>query len=221
MIEHIHLDSCDSTQEVLKEQLKRTQNQSSILVTCDFQKNGRGRGNHTWTNLPGSLCFSLSIDPHRILSFTALEISLLLIRFFEGSILSVKWPNDILNKQNKKCAGILIQSFQGTMIAGIGVNLYSDHDEWGGVYDSAFDFNRKSWGLEIAQFINNNRYQDTDLLIKHWEMKCGHLNKLVQLVEGNEVFEGSFIGIGEHGQAKIISAQGEKNFYNGSLKVIF
>lgn len=220
MIQHIHLNSCDSTQEVLKEQLKQSGNLSSYLITCDEQTNGRGRGANSWINLPGTLCFSFNLEPHKILSFTALEISILLIRFFEGSILSVKWPNDILNKQQKKCAGILVQSFQGTMMAGIGLNLFSDHDSFGGIYDSEFMFNRKSWGLEIAQFINSNRYQDTELLIGHWEKRCAHLNKKVILIEGNEVTEGIFSGLGQYGQAELQTINGKKDFYNGSLRIL-
>jgi len=219
MIKQLHLNECDSTQDILKEQLSVLGNSNPFVVSCEHQKNGRGRGLNSWTSHQGSLCFSLNLEPHPIISLTALEISVIITKFFEGSILSLKWPNDIWDKNQKKCAGILIQSHQGSMITGIGLNLFSDLAPFGGVYDSPFSFDKKSWSLEIANFILQNRYKSSEQLKNDWEKKCGHLGHRINITEGNEITEGIFSGLGEHGQAVIKTYNGEKHFYNGSLTI--
>ncbi len=220
MIKQLHFDECDSTQDVLKEQLTLNGIHESILISCSNQKNGRGRGNNQWTFLDGSLCFSVNLIPHREYSLTALEISLLITKFFDGSILNLKWPNDILNKDQKKVAGVLIQSFQGTLMTGVGINLFSNEDMWGGVYDSKFEFDKKAWAFELTKFITQNRYQDTEQLIHEWEEKCAHRGEKVIITEGDEATEGTFIGLGKLGEARIMTLSGEKKFYNGSLRIL-
>lgn len=219
MIKQIHLNECDSTQDVLKEQLKQASPEEQILVSCELQLHGRGRGSHSWTALPGTLCFSMNIDPHPAPSFTAIELSVLIARFFEGSKLGLKWPNDIWNSQKKKCCGILVQSHQGKMMAGIGINLCSTHPEFGGVYESQFEYDKKSWAFELAKFINQHRYHSVEALKRDWESHCWHMNKLVRIVEGDEVSEGVFKGLGQYGEAVLNTNQGEVHLYNGSLRL--
>ncbi len=217
-MKQIHVKECDSTQDILKEQLKP--GTSDLLVSCDNQLKGRGRGENNWESLPGSLCFSFTVSPHPVQSFTAIELSVLLSKFFEGSILGLKWPNDICNKHEKKCCGILVQSFHGIMIAGIGINLFSDHPDFGGIYDSSFSFDKASWSKEISTFLKSNRYLDASSLRKDWEDRCGHLCKQVRITEGSEVIEGIFKGIGKYGEAVILTASGEKHLFNGTLRVL-
>ncbi|HLT22896.1 MAG TPA: hypothetical protein VKZ84_05620, partial [Bacteriovoracaceae bacterium] len=133
MIRHIHLEHCDSTQDVLKEQLSLGGGEN-LLISCDLQTSGRGRGDHSWTPMPGSLYMSFTVAPSIVPSFTALELSVLVADFFDGSKLTLKWPNDIYNHHFKKCAGILIQQSQNQMLAGIGINLFSSVEHFGGVF---------------------------------------------------------------------------------------
>ena len=60
MIEHIHINECDSTQEHLKEQLNNQTGAEHIVVSCENQISGRGRGNNSWKTMPGTLCFSMN-----------------------------------------------------------------------------------------------------------------------------------------------------------------
>ncbi|HXH74370.1 MAG TPA: biotin--[acetyl-CoA-carboxylase] ligase [Bacteriovoracaceae bacterium] len=220
MIKHIHVKECDSTQDLLKEQLGLFKDANEILVSCDNQLKGRGRGIHNWEALPGSLCFSLTVQPHPIPSFTAIEMSLLVARFFEGSVLTLKWPNDIWNRHENKCCGILVQNHHGIMIAGIGLNLYSEHHEFGGIYDTHFEFNKNSWSFEIANFIQANRYKTDTSLKRDWEARCGHMGSLVCIEESGQFTEGIFEGLGEHGQAMLKTPHGIRHMYNGSLRVL-
>ncbi|MFL5783338.1 MAG: biotin--[acetyl-CoA-carboxylase] ligase [Bacteriovoracaceae bacterium] len=220
MIKHIHVDVCDSTQDLLKEQT--TSAGETLLISTNKQSKGRGRGTNVWQDLPGSLCFSLTVRPHKIMSFTALEISLLIARFFEfeGCKLGLKWPNDLWDSRGMKCGGVLVQGSNQDFYAGIGLNLFSDHADFGGIYRESFTFDKKSWSYRISEFIIAHRYEDTDVLRKDWELRCAHMLAFVSITEGTEKWEGIFTGLGANGEAVLENAEGKKSIYNGTLRVI-
>jgi BirA family biotin operon repressor/biotin-[acetyl-CoA-carboxylase] ligase len=221
MIRHIHVNDCDSTQDLLKEQLNNLEHSDDILVSCENQLAGRGRGDHSWKSLPGTLCLSVKISPHPKMSFTALELSVIVANFFEkkGRPLKLKWPNDLWNEKQQKCGGILIQSSHNNLLAGIGINLFSSDNEYGGVYETSFAIDKKEWARELGEFIINHRYLETDVLSGHWLQKCGHLNQVVTISEGDQTWEGVFQGLGNNGQAQVCADAKIHEIYNGSLKV--
>ena len=220
MIKQIHVIECDSTQDVLKEQLKQVTH-THLLVSCENQKSDRGRGDKKWSGMPGTLCFSFNLRPHKVLSYTALELSVIVAMYFEekGKHLKLKWPNDLWDEQSKKCGGILVQGSQNEMLAGIGINLFSDDDQYGAIYEAPYEMDKKEQALEIAEFIHHNRFEDTDLLRREWLLRCGHLNQMVKVSEGAEVFEGIFQGLGIHGEAEICCDAQITRLYNGSLRL--
>lgn len=213
------MNECDSTQDVLKEQLRTHGSSRTLLVSCENQLKGRGRGDHTWENMSGTLCLSLSLDAHAIPSFTSLEMSVLVARFFEqkGRKLKLKWPNDLFNANGAKCCGILIQNGQEKMVVGIGLNLFSDRPEFGGIFESGFEIDKKNWAHELAEFIVSHRYHGPQDLKNDWEARCLHWNQDVVIKENNEEFKGKFISLGQHGEAVLKSHANEIHVYNGSL----
>lgn len=221
MEKFIHVDSCDSTQDLLKEQLKEHKG-AELTVSCEFQTHGYGRNERQWEDTPGTVCFSMNITPHQLPSFTALELSLLISRFFEakGQAISLKWPNDLLNKDLKKCGGVLVQGSDQNLIAGIGINLYYPREQFGGVYEAPFPLKKKSWAKEMSTFIRSHRYIDNQKLIKDWSDRCIHLNKTVSISESGQEFYGIFKGLGQYGEALIETDQGLKSIYNGTLKLV-
>lgn len=217
MIRHIHLEQCDSTQDVLKEQLSLYPGEN-VLVSCDLQTHGRGRGNHQWSPMPGSLYMSFNVSPSIIPSFTAIELSVLVSEFFDGSKLTLKWPNDIYNHEYKKCAGILIQQSDNQMLAGIGLNLFSNNESYGGVFNQGFQCDKKSWCFEVAKYIKENRFTDISELRTKWTDKCHHLNDQVIIIDGQDKITGYFKGLGEYGEALIENNEGIQRVFNGSLR---
>jgi BirA family transcriptional regulator, biotin operon repressor / biotin---[acetyl-CoA-carboxylase] ligase len=220
-MKHIHLVECQSTQDVLKEQLLTTPTES-VLVSCDLQTQGRGRGQNTWLSLPGTLCLSMNLKAHSKPSFTALEISVLIARFIEekGVNLLLKWPNDLWDKNHLKCCGVLIQSSQEQMLTGIGLNLFSSLKDFGAVFSEDFEVDKKVWSADLAGFIQSHRYQRTEDLISDWEKKCFHLNQAVTITEGSEVSQGIFRGLGEHGEALLESGTRMLHLFNGTLRPV-
>jgi BirA family biotin operon repressor/biotin-[acetyl-CoA-carboxylase] ligase len=218
-MKHIHISQVESTQIILREELSKHHQNEPVLVSCDDQTQGRGRGNKVWTTLPGTLCFSMNIAPHGKPSFTAIEVAVILARFFEtkNHSLRLKWPNDLWNSLNQKCCGILIQTSGEQMLTGIGLNLFSEDKDFGGIYAAPFEIDKKAWSADIASFILANRYETTDSLIRDWEKLCLHLDQSVRITESGESFEGVFEGIGSFGEALLRMPEGLKHLYNGSL----
>jgi BirA family biotin operon repressor/biotin-[acetyl-CoA-carboxylase] ligase len=221
MVKYIHVDRCDSTQDLLKEQLSLSP-ADVFTVSCEHQNRGRGRGQNVWEDSAGTLCFSMNVLPHPRITFTALELSLLVCRFFEveGNSLKLKWPNDLYTRHGKKCGGILVQSHQKDYLAGIGINLFYEGLDYGGVYDSSFELDKKSWIRELSSFIRDHRYLDTTDLINDWQLRCMHLNEQVIISEGDTQTSGIFLGLGEHGEALVETQTGIERLYNGSLRLV-
>lgn len=221
MIRQIHLIDCDSTQDVLKEQLNNNVAHEHILVSCENQIAGRGRGENVWKAMPGTLCFSMNIAPHPVMSFTAIELSVIIADFFDkkNQKLQLKWPNDLWDHEGKKCGGILVQGSQNNMLAGIGINLFSDDEKFGAVFATSFSADKKSIALELAEYIHAHRIPDSKQLTSRWLLKCGHLNQMVKIIEGNDVTEGIFQGLGDFGEALICRDTKTVKIYNGSLRL--
>lgn len=221
MEKFVHVDRCDSTQDLLKEQLTLSPN-DELTVSCEFQIHGRGRGEKQWADSSGTICFSINVTPHVVPSFTALEISLIVARFFEekGQIIKLKWPNDLMNAELKKCGGVLIQTSGSNLLTGIGVNLYYPGEDFGGVYETAFALEKKSWVRELSAFIRSHRYGNTQELVKDWTGRCFHIEKAVKITEADQETNGIFKGLGGYGEALIDTDQGLKHIYNGTLRLV-
>lgn len=221
MIRQLHLNECDSTQDVLKEQLTASGFMDKVLVSCENQTAGRGRGENKWISMPGTLCFSFNLEPHPVMSFTAIEISTIIALFFEsrGITLKLKWPNDLWNSDSLKCGGILVQGHQSMLIAGVGINLFSQTPEFGGIYPAPVGIDKKELSLEIVTFIHANRLADSKKLTRLWLERCGHLNDIVRITEGEESFDGVFQGLGDYGEAIVCQNGQQKKIFNGTLRL--
>ena len=222
MKKFIHVDRCDSTQELLKEQLTHEYLNEDLTVSCNHQLNGFGRGSNTWTDSPGTVCFSMTIKAHEKITFTALEISLLIHRFFElkGKVIKVKWPNDLINSEGKKCGGVIVQNYDHNFLAGIGINLFQNDASFGGIYEADFLIDKKEWAKELSTFIGLNRYTSSEQIERDWLKGCYHLNREVKIIDGDQELKGEFIGLGAHGEALLKNSQGTIHVYNGSLRLI-
>lgn len=221
MKKFIHLKSCDSTQEVLKEQLSLNPT-DDFIISCDLQLKGHGRGDHNWIDTPGTVCFSMSIQAFKIPSFTAMEIAVIIGKFFESKNKKIllKWPNDLINLNGKKCGGILIQSRGNQYMAGIGLNLYYEGTDFGGIYENPFAINKEKWAKEISEYIHMHRFENAESLTSDWIKMCAHFNKEVEISDQEQTNRGIFIGLGPFGEAILRTEDELKSLYNGSLKLI-
>jgi BirA family transcriptional regulator, biotin operon repressor / biotin---[acetyl-CoA-carboxylase] ligase len=220
MIKQIHLNECDSTQEVLKEQISHESLDEHTLVSCERQRAGRGRQDRSWISMDGTLCLSLRLSATPVASLSALEVAVLVAQFYEerGIKLGLKWPNDLLDPAGKKCAGILLQGSGTDMLAGIGINYFSSDPLFGGLYPHEVKLDKKAEALALAAFILGHRYPDACQLIKQWNNRCSHMGKMVLITEGEEIHQGIFEGIGEFGEALLETSHKKIRLFNGTLR---
>ncbi len=104
---------------------------SAVLATS--QTAGRGQFRRHWQSPRGNLyaTFRLPDAPLFRSDAAALATGILLATAFHrlGYPLKLKWPNDLLNRDDAKTAGILVEEKNGILLAGVGVNLCILPDE--------------------------------------------------------------------------------------------
>ena len=97
----------------------------AVLAAC--QTAGRGQFRRHWQSPRGNLyvTFRLPDTPVFHTDAAALIVGVLLASAFSrlGCPVKLKWPNDLLNLEDSKAAGILVEKRDGVMLAGVGVNL--------------------------------------------------------------------------------------------------
>jgi len=99
------------------------------VVVAEEQSTGIGRQGHTWHSEPGaglyiSIILRLPLAPDALPVLTmALGLAVQrAVRLVAGADCDIRWPNDLLLNE-KKVAGILVQSTEAALIAGIGLNV--------------------------------------------------------------------------------------------------
>lgn len=97
----------------------------AVLAAC--QTAGRGQYGRQWQSPRGNLyvTFRLPDAPLFHTGASALVTGIMLAMAFSrlGYPLRLKWPNDLLNGDQAKAAGILLEDRGGVLLAGVGVNL--------------------------------------------------------------------------------------------------
>ena len=122
-----------STNDLARELALAEPRLAGLLVVADEQTAGRGRGSNRWWTGPGSLAFSLLLDPattgveRRYLAMIALAAAVAIVETvepeIEGERVGLHWPNDVYVGR-RKLAGILVEGLpDGRHIVGIGLNV--------------------------------------------------------------------------------------------------
>ena len=207
-MKHEHFQEIDSTQDYLGD----LNPSHPYLVSCERQTHGKGRHDRKWLQLKDALACSFTLPAHQILTLTALEVAVLINQFFQNR-LRLKWPNDLMDNNNQKTGGILIDSKGKSLIVGIGINL-NPNQEFGSVYSSHRSFNLKELSFEMYQFIQTHRLNSQKIRDK-WMQYCCHANEMVHLDNQPGVFK----GIGESGEAILFTQGTLQKFYTGTLRL--
>lgn len=130
----IRLQETISTNNYLREYLRKERLPEGSVVTAEYQSGGRGQTGNSWESEPGkNLLFSVVLYPDFMPAnrqFLISQIASLAVKetleHYTGHI-TIKWPNDIY-QENKKICGMLIENdLTGSSIycsvIGIGINL--------------------------------------------------------------------------------------------------
>lgn len=149
-----HVAQCRSTMDLARDLIVQDRLPFWASVLSDSQTAGRGQLGRNWASPMGNVYGSvhLPIPVHEWRELSSLVIALAVVNVFAGYGLNpvVKWPNDILIL-GRKAAGILVEGGDGSLIAGIGINLVSCPDE--GVLHhplSAIPCHLEEFGVSVA-----------------------------------------------------------------------
>lgn len=125
------LEVTDSTNRVVSE-LARAGEEEGVVVATDLQTAGRGRLDRTWEAEPGSgLLVSLLLRPralprerwHLVTAAVGLAAKDACAEVADVEA-ELKWPNDLIWR-GAKLAGVLAESVEGALVAGMGLNVHS------------------------------------------------------------------------------------------------
>ncbi|MDA8048390.1 MAG: biotin--[acetyl-CoA-carboxylase] ligase [Actinomycetota bacterium] len=103
-----------------------------LVVSADFQSSGRGRLDRTWEARAGDgLLVSVLLRPaglpraRRALVPSAVALAArAACREVAGVVPEIKWPNDLLDGEGAKLAGILAVESAGAVVVGLGLNVH-------------------------------------------------------------------------------------------------
>ncbi len=234
-MKQIHFANINSTQLYLVENYQQLMTEDSdVLISSDFQSNGIGRSDNLWDDSYQSLAFSFLLRPNELPTITPIEIGLLVrdaISTLYGVDLFLKWPNDLLTKDGRKCGGVLCKfESEGVIIVGVGINLHPPNQEIdsskyitpvGYVMKSELNskINLKDDCLNIYEYILKNRVGSEEVK-KRWQEKCLHMNKSVVMFDKDFSLTGRFIGLGQIGEALLKIDGKVKKIVSGHLNLI-
>lgn len=229
--------SLDSTNLYLKTQL--TQYPDFSVVVALNQSGGRGRFDRKWQSASGkSLTFSIKV-PLDIISQQSwsnitqvMALSVALMLEDTGLKPQIRWPNDILVDGAKIC-GILAEAVpleNGTwLVLGVGLNINEEKSDF-------LNLDRAATSLLIQ---TGSSYSIDDVLEKLLSVFKGCFQRfvssgfgdlvgmisdrlykpdsLVQVIQGNDIFEGRIFGITERGTILVETKTGTVEVISGEI----
>jgi BirA family biotin operon repressor/biotin-[acetyl-CoA-carboxylase] ligase len=130
----LYLDSVDSTQNYLKELIKKDKIKLPLAVIAKSQTAGVGSRDNTWDTLSGNLflsfAFTLDSLPKDLkIESASIYFAYILKEVLEefGSKVWLKWPNDFYI-DDKKIGGMITNVVKNKLICGVGLNLVAAPD---------------------------------------------------------------------------------------------
>ena len=130
---HIHIEETTSTNLIARDM--ETEDDETVVITTDFQTDGKGQGSNKWESEKGkNLLFSIITPTLSIESRKQFLISMAMANAIYDALVdngikgvSIKWPNDIY-AGNYKISGTLIENrLAGCVIRrsiiGVGLNV--------------------------------------------------------------------------------------------------
>ena len=215
------LQTCSSTNDIAIKYAKKGLPEGTSYLSY-LQTKGRGRNYNKWESMKGNLFLSTIFRPsvskvkwHQLSLIIGLSILESLIKLgVDKNIIELKWPNDVL-VQKRKISGILLESFDDFIVAGIGLNIVKTPKnviKWNTtkLYDHIdYVFSLKCIANLLLKLIFKNYYI--------WEYKGFNffrkkINKNIYNINNNIVFKlnpqsvdinGVFLGLGDNGSLKI------------------
>ena len=226
------LQTCSSTNDIAIKNAKKGLPEGSSYLSY-LQTNGRGRNNNTWVSIRGNLFLSTIFRPitnkvnwHQLSLIIGLSILETLIYLgVDKRKIVLKWPNDVLVR-GRKISGVLLESFDNFIVAGIGLNVLKtprNEINWNTtkLYDHTnINFSLKYIAQVILEIIFKNYVIWEDKGFNFFKQKINETifninNKIVIKVnsQSNDI-SGVFLGLGDNGSLKIKVGNKVSEYYS-------
>jgi len=220
-----YLTSVDSTNEYLK-RISGELNNGDFVYTMN-QTKGKGRRGRSWESASKGLALSVfavkTYDATLIttaLSVAAAEILKEKYRLAVG----IKWPNDII-AENRKLAGILAEATENGYIAGIGINVFNEAEDFSAL---PFATSLKLLGINEADIHSlaeqtANRFIsllcDKKSLINEFRRLSVTIGKEIKVITPNEEYKAVALGIGDKGELTVNKDGKIINLISGEVSI--
>lgn len=224
----VELDSVASTNDYAKD-MARNGVAEGTVVWAQEQTSGRGRQGNNWVSNRGNLFTSIILRPGKqpleagqISFVAAVALAETLKDLLPASVpVALKWPNDVL-LQGKKSAGILIESEEGFIIVGIGVNVAHAPEGAGSL--QAFGVAADA-GLVLEKLANRLislyglwQKQGFGPIRDSWLGFAHNIGNTINVRLPRETFAGKFIGIDATGALQVEMQDGtQRNIASGEV----
>ena len=215
------LQTCTSTNDVAIKKAKQGLPEGSSYLSY-LQTSGRGRNNNQWESMQGNLFLSTIFRPitskvnwHQLSLIIGFSIVEILPKLgVKKNKIQLKWPNDVLVEE-KKISGILLESFDNFIVAGIGLNiLKTPQNETKWKTTKLCDHLRKDFSLKyianaILKIIFKNysiwEEEGFNFFKKKINKNINNINNkiVIKLNSQSKDFNGVFLGLGNNGTLKI------------------
>jgi len=217
-----------------------------LLVLAESQTAGRGRGRNRWWTGPGSLAFSLLLNPRSLIvrseSAPALPLSApaslaagtaiveALTPLVTGPRLGLHWPNDVFAGDRKLCGILTERLADGRLLLGIGINVNNRLAE---APPELQEILTTLWEL------HNGPLDRTDVLVRvlrglettlrellltpaelgrRYDPLCLQRDRELVVDQGNETLLGRCLGIAPDGALRLWISDRERLIYSGTLR---
>ncbi|EJF90179.1 biotin-[acetyl-CoA-carboxylase] ligase [Bartonella melophagi K-2C] len=204
-----------------------------LWIVAEEQTQGRARRGRAWYSPKGNLYSSLLLI-NDIVCQTAAQLGFVAgvsivetIRHFikdkENSIVSLKWPNDILLK-GAKSAGILLELFTLTpkkygLVIGIGVNVKHHFKDapylTSSIKNIGLDIEKEKLFMVLTKCFAENyllwkQLGGCDIIREKWLLYSAHLGQPIKIVNGEKLTEGIFDGLDHDFNCIVRQKDGQK-----------
>lgn len=214
-----------------------------LSVVAEEQTAGRGRLQRAWSSPRGAgLYFSILLQPtipqdqwSLITFMAALAVGDALSEVCDVNT-DIKWPNDLLSGERKIC-GILAESVETpaarAVIVGIGINLTADAypSELSDVATSVAEASpggtpeRETLLAALLRALSRwysllHEVDGAEKIVAAWTSRSSYATgKLVQVANGNEVWQGTTRGVESDGALRLETTDGMKLVRAGDVSV--
>jgi BirA family biotin operon repressor/biotin-[acetyl-CoA-carboxylase] ligase len=199
-----------------------TEGASDVVVLADEQTGGRGRLDREWASPTGGVWLSVVCRPDLALSdapILTLAAAVAVTRAAReaGVDAGIKWPNDVLDPDGGKLAGVLTEMAGETdqvewVVVGIGVNANVDAatlpEGASSLQDQVGPVDRRCFVQRILEIFATLR-ADPDAVLDAWREHAVTLGQRVRVDTGEESVVGQAVNVQQPGSLLIRTDDGE------------